>query len=244
MRTLRAPSACFAFLCVITATSTALAQDSTEPTIDVNIFQPSPGATSFITAESGDVNSPMGLSVGLNLNYARKPLAIRIIRSDDTREDVGAVINTRFDANLMAAFGLFTWGHLGADIGIVLPFTYQGGFEADAISGAGISNDAFPASAGEIEKMTLGDIRLLPKLRVLNMSGGRFQVALFANITLPTGNADFARENGAVYAPAIAISGKGRLGRGGINLGRRFRDEPLFSTLRVDDERFAKAALA
>ncbi len=248
MPTLRAsPAACLAFLGALTVTSTGWAQtrvDSTAPTVDVNIFQPSPGATSFITSESGDVNSPLGLSVGLNLNYARRPLAIRIIRDDDTREDVGAVINTRLDANLMAGLGLFSYGMFGADVGVVLPFTYQGGFQGDAISGAGISNEIFPANANGIEKFSLGDIRLLPKLRIVNVAGGRFSVALFANITLPTGNTDFARENGPVYAPGIAISAKGRLVRGGINFGRRFRDNTVFSTLRVDDEWFAKAALA
>ncbi|MBC7794248.1 MAG: OmpA family protein [Clostridia bacterium] len=227
-------------LAVLTASGAHAAPASTAPTIDVNsIFQPSPGATSFITTESGEVNQSFQLSVGFNLNYARRPLSVKLVNPDDSTREIGAVINNRFDANLMGAFGIFDV----ADIGVVIPFTYQGGFEGDAINGAGIGNNDFPVSENGIEKFTLGDIRLIPKVNVLNKSDGAFAIAVLANVVVPTGNADFARENGLAVAPAVALSARNAVIRGGINLGYRIRGETQFSSLKVDDELFAKIAV-
>src|SRR3990170_3426617 len=105
-------------LCLSASTSLAAKTvDSTEPSIDVQLFYPSPGGLGFFSVESGQVNPHLSLSSGVYVNYARNPLSVRIISEDEGERDVGPVVGTRVDIDLFAAVGLFDI----VDLGFVFP---------------------------------------------------------------------------------------------------------------------------
>lgn len=209
--------------------------DSTEPTIDVQLFYPSPGLNNFMSVESGEINGHLGLSTGLILNYARNPLAVRIIRvGEGSAKDVGAVVANRLDFNLVAAIGLFGWG----DIGVVMPLVLQGGLDRQALGAANID-----VGAQELVAFSPGDVRIVPKLQVVNIDGGRFAVAILPSFSLPSGGkTDYAAENGVVFSPSVAASVTFGPLRAAINLGYRLRDRTEVQTLVVDDELYFKLA--
>ena len=93
----------------------------TKPEIDLQLFWPVAGANDLITVETGDVNSHLGTSLGLSLNYARNPLAVQIIRDDGTKSKVGAIVANRIDTQLVAALGFFAaLGALGSALAVAL----------------------------------------------------------------------------------------------------------------------------
>lgn len=217
----------------------ALAQEttiaSTEPTVDINIFQPTPGARNFFTTESGHVNSHLGISGGLNLNYAYQPLSVVFIEEDE-QNDIGAVVPWRLDAVALAALGLYDI----AEIGLAVPFVNQGNLDASGFEAANLAN-RFP---DEISSFAVGDIRVVPKINLLELDDGIFSAAAVGTVILPTGDADYARENNLVLAPSLALSSTLGPVRLGLNVGYRIRDRTRTATLIVDDEYFAKGAAA
>lgn len=209
--------------------------DSTQPTIDINIFHPTPGARNFFSTESGNVNSHLGVSGGINLNFANEPLSVQVL-TDGNESDVGAVVPWRFDAVALAAIGIFDVG----EIGLAMPFVLQGDLDLDAIDDAGIG-DQFP---NDISAFSAGDLRVVPKVRFLNLEDGLFSAAVVGTVIVPTGDTDYARENSVVFSPALAMSSQLGPVRVGLNLGYRARDKTRTATLIVDDEYFIKAAAA
>jgi outer membrane protein OmpA-like peptidoglycan-associated protein len=237
--------ATIALLAVTPATVAAQNVDSTDPTVDLQLFHPSPGANNFFTTESGDVNSHLDVSLGLNLDYARNPLTVQILQADGAQEPVGAIVGHRVDAVLLAAIGLFEIG----EIGFALPMILQGGRDEAAFGGANIQ-------LGEaLSSFAVGDLRIVPKVRFLSLGRGAFSAAVVGTVILPTaGRKPYASENGVVVAPSLALSTRTGSMRAGVNLGYRLRDKtqidpssadtPAQVLLTVDDEYFVKAAVA
>src|SRR5687767_7190904 len=114
--------------------------DSTEPTIDIQLFHLAPGGNNFLTTESGDVNSSFDLSLGMGLVYTKDPLKITLRNPDGTERDLGKVVQNRLDATLLVALGLFDI----ADIGIAMPFIYQAGFQGENFAGADLALEDQP----------------------------------------------------------------------------------------------------
>ncbi|MEM6533784.1 MAG: OmpA family protein [Myxococcota bacterium] len=205
--------------------------DSTDPTVDINIFHPTPGARNFFSTESGNVNTHLGVSAGLNINFSNTPLNVRVV-SGDSEADVGAVVPYRVDAVALAAIGLFDIGELG----LAFPLVLQGSAD-DSVPGElpGLFQTDVPGFAG-------GDLRIVPKVRVYQGEDDIFSAAIVPTVIVPTGGADYAQENGPVIAPALALSSTNGPLRVGLNLGYRLRDKTRTATLIVDDEYFAKLA--
>jgi large repetitive protein len=209
--------------------------DSEGPTLDVQLFHLTPGGNGFLTTESGDVNSSLALSIGFGLIYAKDPLKITLRQPDGQDEDIGQLVQNRLDAALVAGIGLFDV----ADLGVVVPMIYQGGFDEASFADTGVE-------AGEAPKsFTLGDVRLVPKVRFLNVGDGALSMALVATVIVPTAaQTPFAGENNLVYAPSLAVSSRNDMLRFGVNFGYRYRERTRYTTLIVDDELFAKLAIA
>ncbi|MBI5510698.1 MAG: OmpA family protein [Deltaproteobacteria bacterium] len=205
--------------------------------VDLQLFQPVAGANDLITVETGEVNSHLGMSLGLSLNYARNPLAVQIIKTDGTKDNVGAIVANRIDTALVAAIGLFDVGELG----VAVPLVWQGGLNNAAFEGAGVS-----VGLEKLQAFALGTVRLIPKARLLQLQDGLLSAALLATVAFPTGTAAYAREAGMMYAPELAVSTRAKFLRAGLNVGYRAREktriqpEPGVFLLTVDDEVFAK----
>lgn len=229
----------FVFVVAIVAfaqLSSAAKVDSTKPTVDLQLFYPAPGVNNFFSTESGDINSHLGVSAGLVLNYAHDPLKVQILNADGSTTDVGSVVKNRLDADVVAALGLFNY----ADIGVVVPLVLQGGLEKDKFQDAPV-----PVQVGtnNLKSFTQGDIRLVPKIRPFTYENGLFSAALIPTVIFPTASkAAYAGEHAMVFAPSAAISTRASFLRFGVQAGYRFRDRTKVQTLIVDDEFFYKAA--
>ena len=227
-----------AVLCCTLAAAPALGQTtaSGSTALDIQLFHPAPGGNDFVTVQSADPNSHLGLSAGLSLNYSKDPLSLQLLRSDGTKDSIGGVVKTRIDANLLLALGLYNIG----EIGLAMPLVSQGGYEGDKINtGAGITLGAAPKS------FTQGDLRLVPKVRFVRLAGGVFSGAVVANVVLPTSSkAAYAGESGVVVAPGLAFSSRLGPARLALDLGYVIRKETQLESLVVGNQITAGLGLA
>jgi OOP family OmpA-OmpF porin len=187
--------------------------------VDTQRFQPHATSGGYFATEGSDVRHPVDpLSFGLWLSYAHNPL---VVVQDG--EVVAEVISTQVAFDLTASYALTDW----LEIGLHVPMAYLAG---DEISEAG-----------------LGDIRLLPKFRILNDAKAGVGLAFIADVRLPTHTSDFyggARTPG--FAPKLVIDHKfGLTGlRMALELGVLLREKTEFRNVTAASEFLAGAGIA
>ena len=232
---MRRAALCLSAFIGVVSSRPVLAQNAAgEPTVDIQLFHPTAGGTNFLSTESGNVNPHLMISTGLHINYARSPLEVRVISSTGDQRDVGAVVKNRIDLSLLGAVGLFDIG----EIGLSLPLITQSGLDNNALNNANIN-----VGIQSLPGFSQGDLRIIPKVRVLNYQDGLASLAIVPTVVLPTaGQAEYAGEKGVVLSPSIAFSSNVGPFRAGMNLGYTFRERSQIQTLVIDDELFYKFA--
>ncbi|MET0404833.1 MAG: OmpA family protein [Cystobacter sp.] len=175
--------------------------------IDVQQYKPAPGARDLLGVSSPRTSAHRGWNLGLSLNYARDPLGFVNPRTDDY---VFQVVHHQFTADLMGAFSLFE----RLELGVALPLTLQRPGNALQFS------PLFPAG---VEGTGLGDLRLVPKLRLLSSRSG-LHLGLVVPVLLPTsGGRSFLGGGGVSVQPKLL----GEWDAGGVrvmaNVGVNFR---------------------
>lgn len=210
----------------------------TDPSFDIQLFEPTAGGTNFFSTESGKVNSHFGTSAALNINYGRNPLSVRLVNPDNSEESVGAVVANRVDSTLLAAFGFYDI----AELGVALPMVWQGGYEQNRIQAANVN-----VGIQSLDAFVVGDVRLIPKVSFYSMEDGLFSGAIVANVRVPLAQgAGYASEARPVYAPALALSSRIGPFRAALNAGYRVRTRTTVRTdddtpiITLDDELFAR----
>ncbi len=180
--------------------------------------------------EGGAVPGHLAFQGGLVLNYALNPLVLR----DQDNNVVAALVAHRVGVDLLFTIGLFEYISLGVE----LPLTAQQG---GAIPEALRSVIAEDKSAG----LGIGDLRLVPKVRLLREDVHFVSLALMPMITLPTSGglafddnespafrwgANYLGEGDGVFAfiPEVAASTNFVGVRVAANLGYRLRQPTLF----------------
>ena len=187
-------------------------------------FRPLPSPLSLYHT---DVARPLGHltpAFGMYLHYDHRPLVFVDANSGERQYDE---ISFQANAQFTAAIGLFD----RFEIGIALP--------VGLLQGVGDRPDKFP-SVPDIGG-GFGDMRLFIKARLFH--NGPFDVAVFAPILLPTGNADnYLGDGGIGFEPKLAASWDiGRFGAA-VNFGYRVRPDRSFQPaltnqdINVDDE--------
>ena len=184
----RALVACTLFATVL---STSAAAQSGRSDVPGERFRPALNSRGILDVESGSVGGHLDWSAALWATYALNPLVVY-----EGRERLGALVEHRVGANAVLALSLFDWIEIGAD----LPFiAYQSA-----------NTGTVPDSAvGELSAQGLGDIRLVPKLRLLRAKDQGVDVAIIPAFTLPTGlpgNSSFSGEGQATFLPEVAVS--------------------------------------
>jgi outer membrane protein OmpA-like peptidoglycan-associated protein len=154
--------------------------------IDIENFQPMPAqGTNILNVGKSDVLPNAKPSVGVFLHYQDDPL---IVQNPQTGETTARLMDSQLKAEIWAAYG---FGDV-FDFGIVLPFVvYQntGDF------------DLFGASGMDMDGGALSDIRLVPKIRLLNPEkAAGVGIALAAPIYLPFGDSQSFNSDGALRA--------------------------------------------
>jgi outer membrane protein OmpA-like peptidoglycan-associated protein len=183
-----------------------------ENVLDAERFKPAVTHDGFVNLEGSAVRAPQDpWEFGLFLNYARNTLIVVDGDGDVTRQFVAGRLG--FDAlvsvTLAEPFA----------IGLDLPF-----FLAQ-------TGDYAPSSAG------LGDLRLVPKLRLLDDRNG-FGLGVLAELRLPTHSGDFAGgARNVVFMPRLAADHRFAGGlRLGANAGVLLREGTTFYNVRAASE--------
>ena len=165
---------------------------------DAQRFAPAPGTTNHLSVERAHTQDPYRLIPSLYLNYGHRPLVERSDRDDVERALVGHLTTL----NLLATIGLAEGFELGADIPAHL-----------------VLGDAD-------EGVALGDIRVLPKLRVFD--DGRTAVAVALPVRLPTGDTGlFVAEGQLTVNPKLVLAVDAEPLRLSINGGFLYRPDPV-----------------
>lgn len=148
-------------------------------------------------------------------------------------EKLGDLLPYRLDAHLLFSYQLLERLELGVD----LPVTLLQGDRFNLL-GEALNAPDFPGAAG-VSSTTLGDIRLLPRIHLIDPEKFFVGLALVTEVRIPTGSASsFTGERGFVWAPRLALEQK--LGPLPVrvlgNVGVLLRPHAQYLNLLVDDE--------
>ena len=197
-----------------------------EPRLDIQRFKPAPSFfDDYLTGASARTHGTGGFTLGVMLDYADDPLVVA--GTDDER--LGAIVGDQLTASIAGAVGLTD----RLDLGLVVPFILRQ--EGDLIRRLPDA-DAPTAGAG------FGDVRLIPKLRLLgDTSDGRARglwLAVLVDVSLPTGDREDYQGDGWRARPAAAaeyyLAGTGGA-RVGANVGYDIREAAEIAGTVFDD---------
>lgn len=175
---------------LVGAFSTAASAQEASTSFQVEQFEPLPSQrTSLLNLSTGDVLRHMTPSAGLFLHFVDDP--IQVVDADDNVQD--RLVDDQLKAEFSAALGLYDW----VDIGFVLPV---------ALYQTGDASAAFDLNDG-ISSFAIGDMRLVPKVRLLKREwAAGLGASLAVPVYLPTGDDESFNSDGELRAePRLAI---------------------------------------
>jgi outer membrane protein OmpA-like peptidoglycan-associated protein len=191
-----------------------------ETNIDVERFHPATTTDGFVTVEGSGVRSEADRwAFGLFANYALQPLVV--VNAEDGLEN--AYVAHRLGFDLLASVTVVGPFALGLDVPFFVPQLGDG-----------------DASVGG-----LGDVRLVPKLRLLD-DRDHFGLGVIAELRVPTHVGDFAGgARNVVFVPRLVADHRfGASGvRFGANVGASLRERTSFANVEAASEFVYSAAL-
>jgi outer membrane protein OmpA-like peptidoglycan-associated protein len=220
------------------ASATAQAQIVSAP-IDLQVFRPATDTKGYITLNGAQILAPLDVSFGMVTTGGWRPLNLDAGRTVNTGGQTQASqyrMNFVLTTTLMGAIGLVSTDHLGLQLGVSLPIGITSGEATPYDPGAANGhlygpNNTLNGTNDDIHFQTnyqgIGDLALLPKLRILNPSRMPVGIAIIPGLILPTGDkAKFLGEGKTIFQPqAIVEVNWGRYGvfRTALNVGMRIR---------------------
>lgn len=177
----------------------------------------------LIDVEWGSVISHLSWDVGLWAGYAKNPLVL--YRTSDQRR-VGALVADRVGFGLTGALGLFDW----VEIGFELPFIF-------AQSRTANQPDIAATPIGSLQAIGVGDLRLVPKVRLLRSDKQYIDLAIILGVTAPTGGQrQYFGDAGFTFQPELVVSRAFTGLRLALNLGAVLRPTTRFLSQTVEHE--------
>jgi cysteine-rich repeat protein len=185
----------------------------------------------ILDVEWAEVMAHGRLDIGLWFGYADDPLNVYLGRGEE-RMRAEALIESRLGGEIAAAIGLWDWLQLNLNLPLVLS-QEQGATELMGF-------------AEEATDVGVGDLFLLPKVRILRQREHGLGLALGLGLTLPSATEEqFFGDRGVVVQPEVTLSRRLPAGlRTALNLGYRAREQSRVLDLVVDDELLAHLGLA
>ncbi|MCK5797662.1 MAG: OmpA family protein [Deltaproteobacteria bacterium] len=194
-------------------------------------FRPAPSSTGYYVTENGTLQPHLHPSAQLWFNYAHRPVQI----VDDAKNShIGDVVGWRVNMDFMASIAF--WSRL--EIGFALPVALAQGSDSLALLNRPI---------GESLSAALGDLRVVPKVRIA--TGGPATLSLALNVSFPTGDpASLMGEDGFTFAPRVILSFDTPYFDLAMNVGYRLRNAQTFQfspkqRIVIDDETFASVGV-
>ena len=198
---------------------------------DAETFRPAGSTSSAFSQDLAHVLGRGDINGGLTLDYARNPLVLRDPMTNEILPGGGVVAN-RLVGHLGGAYGIADILELRASLPVVI---VENGNLASVDAGASLGTTV------------IGDLRLGAKAALIGEPGREgFQLALAADLSLPTGSAsDFAGDDSVSFRPR-AIAGFDKRGfSGALNAGYAVRRKRVVEAgnLTVNDQLLAGLAL-
>jgi len=187
-------------------------------------FRLSTDAEGVLDVEWAAVGEHLHWEIAAWFGYADDPLVVsRVVDGD--RERAGSLVSSRVGGEVLASLAL--WDRF--QLGIVVPFVLSQDSD-DAIDGV-------PLMA--LGDTAVGNVRIVPKLALLDEKRHGIGLALSGGVTIPTGNSDDYVGDGSVgLEPELLIGRHFGPMRLGANLGYRVRSGAELANLEIDDEIF------
>jgi outer membrane protein OmpA-like peptidoglycan-associated protein len=182
----------------------------------VDRFQPAGGAYDVLGVQSAQTAGRMQKTFRLYLNYASKPLVLTAPGMHKV-----ALLKSQLAADLTGSLGITDW----AEVSLAVPFILSQSREQDRFLP--------PELRQSVAKSGLGDVRLTPKVRLVEW--GKLRLGVAAPIALPVGNKKAFLGHGAVTFGPTALVELDALGpsRLLLNAGALFRPERKLVDLTV-----------
>lgn len=201
--------------------------------IQTERFRLSLDRSGMLGVENAAVPEHMIFDAALWLSYSNDPL-VYSRRNGDDLDRIGSLVHDRFTGGLTMSLSFFNFLQLGLELPLVLNQTedLDGGT-------AGVLNPL-----NQLAGSALGDLRVVPKIQLLNQADHAFNVGLAVNVFIPTGNEEgFLTEGDLSVAPELLISKRFGAVKWATNIGYQFKPERTLENLETDDEFTARMAL-
>ena len=184
----------------------------------------------ILDVEYGKIPKHLEWNVGLLLNFENDMLVVHATDQQGNRQRIGSLIGTRTTAELVGAIALWDRLELGLSLPVILQQTNDDipGVQLANLSGAGI-----------------GDLRLVPKLELVNQAQIGLDIAVMLSVTLPTGgDSAYRGSDGVTAAPELIVSRQWGIVRTAFNVGYLIRPDKDSIDLRVANELYGRLGLA
>ncbi len=146
----------------------------------------------------------------------------------DGSERIGRLVDHRVGGSLVASIGVLDFLQAGVELPVI--------FSQDQSLGS-----SPVGMGGDLSRVGLGDIRIVPKLGLLRAARHGVDLAIIPAVTFPSSTADdYFGEQSASFAPEIAISRAFGGLRLATNVGYRTRKLARIANLEINDEIFGR----
>jgi len=185
---------------VVGAVAAAPSASAQGRSLPLERFEVATDHTGFGSTEGGGILGHLEMQGGGVLNYTLNPLVVRDGPNGDRRF---SIVGHRVVNELHFAIGLYDY----VQIGVTAPFVLlQVGDDLENLK------DALGQTGG-LAGIGLGDVRVVPKVRLLREDKHFVNVALLAHLSLPTASGiSFTEESGLGFNYGESFLGNGPLG--------------------------------
>lgn len=216
--------AVWCFVCLVALNASPVAAQVIEPkSFPAERMRLASDRLGLIDTEWGALISHLSWDIGLWAGYAKNPLVL--YRTSDQRR-VGALVSDRVGFGLTGAVGLFDWVQLGFELPLIFAqsrTSNQPGIAASPI--------------GALQGVGIGDLRLIPKLRLLRSDKHYIDLAIVLGATAPTGGQrQYFGDAGFTFQPELVVSRALTGLRLALNIGAVVRPTTRFLSQTVEHE--------
>ncbi|WP_090490685.1 OmpA family protein [Myxococcus virescens] len=205
---------------LLVASATASAQPAASQAIDVQQYKPAPGAHDVLGMHGARIAPHLSWNLGASLNDANDPLNLVDPRAD---RFLYRIVDSQLTLDLMGAISLFD----RVELGVALPISHTTSEPAAAVA---------PDLSNGVGTTGVGDLRLMPKVRLLSTDSG-IHLAVTAPLTLPTGGGSkFLGSDTVTFQPRFVAEWATTAVRLLANVGFNVRREERLRNLRVGNE--------
>ena len=221
-------------------------QFSIDESFSVERFRLATDQGGILDVEGAAVARHLSFDVALYLNYADDPLNVEGPFDVDSngnplRGRIASPVQHRLTGSLVGSLALWDRIQLGFEVPLILAQ------EAD-------NPNNLPFVNSNLDSWGISDIRIVPKVNILNNEDHALDLGVAVHVSIPTGlDTDFRSEGEFLVAPELLVGKTWDHFRVGLNVGYLWRSDDVAITenntnnnidLEISDEIYGKLGLA